>query len=249
MLGRDDQASSPLIDMLGGEQHGHPGHQCIATWLCEANQQQPCVSPRPETPHIREIQILRDQKAVSRLCCLPDLIVVALPSVQSALYRHHAQAPGGWTPGARADSRQVLMFTEWATQLLGDLLGPTCQQTQSQPDVFVTQCGEVSQNLRRGGAFGQTGKDRPQRYSCALEHWFAADNFVGRARCVRDSLWPHPVYRFHLRLTPVSNLIKRPQVPPWIELNSGDWQLELPVVPGDHWRVAVRSPMSYTGLQ
>jgi hypothetical protein len=77
MLGRDDQASSPLIDMLGGEQHGHPGHQCIATWLCEANQQQPCVSPRPETPHIREIQILRDQKAVSRLCCLPDLIVVS----------------------------------------------------------------------------------------------------------------------------------------------------------------------------
>jgi hypothetical protein len=77
MLGRDDQASSPLIDMLGGEQHGHPGHQCIATCLCEANQQQPCVSPRPETPHIREIQILRDQKAVSRLCCLPDLIVVS----------------------------------------------------------------------------------------------------------------------------------------------------------------------------
>jgi hypothetical protein len=38
MVGRDDQAASPLIDRLRREQHRHAGEQSIPTRLCKAHQ-------------------------------------------------------------------------------------------------------------------------------------------------------------------------------------------------------------------
>jgi hypothetical protein len=94
MLGRHDQAPTPLVDLLRFEQHGHTGRQGISARLREAHQQQSGVSPGNETAHVGEIQILGDQKAVSRLCCFMPTLILALRSLRLhvCVHPHHRAA-------------------------------------------------------------------------------------------------------------------------------------------------------------
>ena len=77
MLGRDDETSSPLIDGLRRKERGKTRNQRIPTRTCEEDQQQSCVCPRRVPAHVGKVQILRDQKTVTRLSGLPYLIVGA----------------------------------------------------------------------------------------------------------------------------------------------------------------------------
>jgi len=75
MLGRDDEAASPLIDGLSCKKRANARDQCIPTRMCEPHQQQSFVCPRRVPAHVRKVQILRDQKTATGLSGLPDLLV------------------------------------------------------------------------------------------------------------------------------------------------------------------------------
>jgi hypothetical protein len=75
MLGRDDETTLPSLDGLSGKKHRNARDQRIPARMDETHQQQSCVSPRRVSAHIRRIQILRDQKTVIRLSCLPNFLI------------------------------------------------------------------------------------------------------------------------------------------------------------------------------
>jgi hypothetical protein len=80
-----------MFDRLCREQHGCSGDQRFPTGLSEANQKDTRVCPGRVTAHVGEVQILGDQKPVSRWCIKADLIVVPTDQILRT-HRIHVMA-------------------------------------------------------------------------------------------------------------------------------------------------------------
>ena len=75
MLGQDDEAALPSAHILAGEDLSNRGREGAAPGLMQAHEEDSAMRAGLESPHIREIQILRDEEPSLTLSSLPDPIV------------------------------------------------------------------------------------------------------------------------------------------------------------------------------
>ena len=170
VVGRDDEASAPLVHGFGCEEHRHAGEERVATRLGESNQQQASMRTGRVLTDVREVEILCDEEAAGGLRGLPYVGVVA--TGQSLL-----------TNGVDVVAEGLQFGDETLGQVLVEL---DVHRLTGDSATGKSSCAEVAANAiaARTSSSVNVGKSarisavehRAQCDACALEHRFAADD-------------------------------------------------------------------------
>lgn len=75
VLSQDDETALPSAHVLDGENLSDRGRESAASGLTQPHEEDPAMRAGPEPPHIREIQILRDEEPALSLRSLPNSII------------------------------------------------------------------------------------------------------------------------------------------------------------------------------